>query len=178
MGCPVAFSVGQANYDLVIEDTGSGYGGKTCKDTKDAAYYSFSVDASSCSVIASAAQTAGCCGAVCDLCGVGSYVPMSRYYTDSVVLDTVVDGISLPGYDDVVTCRNLAYAAYRKGTFDVESCPASGDAAKQAGCFVPYVCLTCDVGSFIPSTEAVNDACDNLRPAVLTNLRVCKVQIE
>ena len=165
--CPISLYVVQPNYDIVINDTESGYGGKSCKDVRDAAYNSLSINASSCSVVASASQTAGCCGPICGLCDLGSYAPTPGDYADSVVFDIVVDGISLPGYD-VVTCKDLAYAS-RKGILDFESCSPSRAAAIKAGCCVPYSCFTCDVGSYIPSAESgINATCDDLRPPALS----------
>ena len=162
--CPTPFTLAQGNYSIVIEDNESVYGGKTCGDIKDAAYYSLSVDASSCEAASSTAQAAGCCGPMCELCYVGSYV--SSY--DAAVYDNVVDGISLPGYDGAVTCKDLVSAAYMKGLIDVESCPASRQAAIQAGCCVALQCRTCEVGLYIPPEEILNiTTCNNLRPSEL-----------
>jgi hypothetical protein len=163
--CHFSETVAQANYDLVIKDTESGYGGKTCKDAKDAAYYSLSIDASSCETVASAARAAGCCGPKCELCDRGSIIPTgSQALYD--VLDNVVNDIFLPGYDNAVTCNDLRSAGYVKGTIDVESCPASRQAAAEAGCCIVSQCVTCDVGTYIPFY--VNDTtCANLSPSAL-----------
>jgi hypothetical protein len=145
--CPFGFTLARAYYDVIIdiEDTESGYGGKTCESTLDPAYYSETLNASSCAAVASAVQAAGCCAPKCPLCDIGSLIPVESN-------ETFVDGISLPGYDDGVTCANLNKAAYISGMLGMEICPASRQAAADAGCCVPYQCLTCDVGSYIPSS--------------------------
>jgi hypothetical protein len=141
--CPVPFTLAQKNYDIVIEDTESGYGGKTCESIIDPAYYSLSLDTSTCAAVASAVRAAGCCAPRCQLCDRGSFVPAYS--------DTVVDGISIPGYDEYITCGFLYMAASIKGIIDLDDCPASRQAAIEAGCCEPFECLTCDVGSYISS---------------------------
>jgi hypothetical protein len=167
--CSEPFTVAPAKYDIVIEDAESGYGGKTCGDLDAVAYYTLSLNASRCEVVASAARAAGCCATPkCDLCEFGSFVPRRDIYSDSVILDYIVDGISLPGYDEPVTCENLAYATYRKGAVDLESCPATRQAAMEAGCCVQYFCLTCDAETYIPPEETLNTtACNELRASNL-----------
>jgi hypothetical protein len=120
--CPYGFTLGQAYYDIIIDsdDTESGYGEKTCESTFDPAYYSMQLDASSCEAVASAVEAAGCCAPMCQLCDAGSYAP-DMGMTNA----TVVDGISLPGYDDGLTCATLVTAGYVKGILDTESCPTS-----------------------------------------------------
>lgn len=144
--CGDGLVLGLAYYGNIIdsEDTESGYGGKTCEDTIDPAYYSKSINTSTCYAVASAVKAAGCCVPVCKLCDRGSRMPSmgaNKY--------TVVDGFSLPGYDDAVTCENLRMASYAKGIIDLgESCTATRQAANAAGCCEKYHCKTCEVGSY------------------------------
>jgi hypothetical protein len=159
--CPMGFTIGKAYYDTIIEDTESGYGGKTCEDVIDPAYNSRTIDATRCASVTSAVQGAGCCRPICQLCDRGSRLVPDTY-------DTVVDGISLPGSDDAVTCLTLFDAGYNKATIDPEICPTSRQAAIESGCCVAYPCLTCDVESYFPPTGDVNDpTCYNLRPSEL-----------
>ena len=162
--CPVGFTLGQVYYGTIIEDTESGYGGKTCGDTINPAYQYVSFDASTCETVASAVQAAGCCVPMCQLCDMGSHAP---YASENA--ETVVEGISLPGYDNAITCANLTSAAYFTGFIDVYSCSASRQAAIEAGCCEKLFCTACDAGSYIPPADSLNStACDALRPQALT----------
>jgi len=59
--CPPGFTLGQAYYETIImEDTESGYGGKTCASTMDPAYNG-QFDASRCASVSAAVHAAGCC---------------------------------------------------------------------------------------------------------------------
>lgn len=150
--CGIGLVLGLAYYGNIIdsEDTESGYGGKTCEDTIDAAYFSKSFNTSTCYAVASAVKAAGCCVPVCKLCDRGS-----RIWSVGANTYTVVDGISLPGYDGNVTCDNLRMASYAKGIIDLgESCTASRQAALAAGCCEKYHCKTCEVGSYIDTPNA------------------------
>ena len=145
--CPFGFTLGKESYDIIIDDTESGYGGKTCESTIDPAYYSNLIpDESSCNALASVVQAAGCCVPKCELCDRRSYMGSPDKNT------VVVDGISLPGYD-VVTCQILSVAGYVQGAIELENCPASRQAAIDAGCCVAAQCLTCEPGSYIPPSE-------------------------
>ena len=163
--CPYGFTMSHAYYDVIIdsEDTESGYGGKTCESTIDPAYNSLQLDASSCAAVASAVQAAGCCGPKCQLCDLGSRV----FYTDENA-ETVVHGISIPGYEDGdVTCKTLVGASYIMGMINVESCPATRQVAKEAGCCGKWFCSVCDSGSYIsPYLNATT--CNDLSPAQLS----------
>ena len=162
--CPYGYTLGKGSYDIIIEDTQSGYGGKTCGDTVNPAYYDVSFDASTCEAVASAVQAAGCCVPKCQLCEIGSHSP----YGSEEIAKIVVDGISLPGYDDAITCATLYSAAYFKGIIDVESCSASRQAAIEAGCCEKLYCAACEAGSYIPYVEFLNStACSALSPLEL-----------
>ena len=161
--CPWGFTVGLMYYGTIIEDTESGYGGKTCESTLDPAYNSLTFDASTCETVASAVQATGCCVPMCQICDMASHAP---YVSKNA--ETVVEGISLPGYDNAITCATLSMAAYYTGIIDVYSCSASRQAAIEAGCCQKFFCTACDAGSFIPPSELLNStACDALRPEAL-----------
>ena len=159
--CPEGFTLGEAYYDTIIEDTESGYGGKTCESTMDPAYNSLTFDASRCASVSSAVQAAGCCAPICQLCDRGSRLI-------SEVYDTVVEGVSLPGSGDAITCLTLFEAGYVKAIIDLDTCPTSRQAAIESGCCVTYPCLTCDVGSYFPITDDLSGTtCYSLRPSQL-----------
>jgi hypothetical protein len=136
--CSFGFTLASEHYDHVLDIPEAGYEGITGRELKDAAYVTYTMDATTCSVVTEAVRAAGLCNALCDLCGFGSSVAEGEFD-----LPVTVSGA---GYD-AATCGGLSTASYFNATIPTSSCPAVAEAAKSAGCCSPMFCVVCPYNS-------------------------------
>ena len=154
--CDFGRLASETKYENVVEDVESGYGGKTCGDVVAAAYIDLTIDSDRCPAVTKAAQEAGCCSLMCDLCSIGKWIPKeNRNFTVNV---------PMAGYENA-TCGTLFLAAYWYGSVDLKNCPLVGQAAKDAGCCAPYGCFTCGARSSIDGDFSDETNCADLRAA-------------
>jgi hypothetical protein len=129
-----------------------GYEGKTGRDLKFAAYFGYTMDENTCSVVAEAVRAAGFCEAFCDLCGWASGIPERNY-------DLPVE-VPVAGFDGA-TCGDLLFPAYYNATIATSTCPAVAEAAKSAGCCYS-LCSLCGFGAEVPDDPFSSTTCEDL----------------
>ena len=154
--CSHGMGISQLQYDIIIEDVESGYGGKTCKDIIEAAYFNMTIDADRCPGVSKAALEAGCCKPVCDLCKIGQKIPEEN---DNIAVNVPIAG------NANTTCGSLWKASYWYAAIDVESCPRIRQAAMDAGCCAQYECITCGFRSYIRGDSSAASKCADVKTA-------------
>ena len=155
--CSHGTGLAQERYDIIIEDTESGYGGKTCRDITEAVY---SIGADRCPAVSKAAIEAGCCKGACDLCVIGQKIPEEN--------DNITINSPMAGFENA-TCGSLWMTSYFYSTFDREDCPMLRQVAKDAGCCAQYECRTCGPRSSIFDDSSDGSKCADLKIAAYLN---------